>query len=246
MRRTLDLPLFNDIYERRVVEGRFNEEPDYYPRYRSRYRELLEIFCGEVGSDPKRVLDIGGGQLAVLASLLWGDHATAADIGGEHLSYLREQGVEAVEWNLCTQDCPFDSEFDAIFFSEVIEHLPVPGHVVLEKLLRALRPGGLLILSTPNLYRLRNLVYMAIGKQIFDYLRRPEEGPFGHVLEFSPDQLLWQLERAGFSEIRIERRQFHHRPKDPIFRAMSWIGSPLFLIPRFRDHLVATARRQLP
>jgi SAM-dependent methyltransferase len=157
---------------------------------------------------------------------------------------LDKQGVDAIEWNLCTQDCPFDSEFDAIFFSEVIEHLPVPGHIVLEKLLRALKPAGLLILSTPNLYRLRNVVYMAIGKRIFDHMRRPEEGPFGHVLEFTPEHLHWQLERAGFVNIRIERRQFHHHPQSPVFRAMAWIGYPLFSIPRFRDNLVATARRR--
>ena len=131
-----------------------------------------------------------------------------------------------------------------IFFSEVIEHLPIPAHIVLEKLKHALKPGGLLIVSTPNLYRLRNVVYMALGKRIFDYMRMPDEKGLGHVLEFSLEHLQWQLERAGYAEIEIARRQFPHHPTNPVFRVMSWIGYPLFLVPRFRDNLVATGRRR--
>lgn len=59
MRRTLDLSRFDDAYEHHVIRRRFNEEPEYYPRYRSRYQGLLEIFCEEVDSVPKPVLDVG-------------------------------------------------------------------------------------------------------------------------------------------------------------------------------------------
>ena len=49
------------------------------------------------------------------------------------------QGVETIHWNLCKSDPPFVAKFDFVFFSEVIEHLPIPGYIVLERLRKALR-----------------------------------------------------------------------------------------------------------
>lgn len=101
------------------------------------------------------MLDIGGGQLAYLAAALWGDNGCVADVQEGCFSELREAGIDAFRWNLAVEDPPTQHRFDAVFFSEVIEHLPVPGHIALRRLRMLLRPGGLLLCSTPNLYRLR-------------------------------------------------------------------------------------------
>lgn len=244
MKRTWNQRDFAERYKRLIVAGTFNEEPDYYPRYRSRYEHLLRRYVEVVDNLPQRVLDIGGGQLALMAKSLWGDDAYAADIGGTHLSYLASQGVKTCQWNLCLEPAKFHDEFDVVFFSEVIEHLPTPGHVVLEKILACLKPGGVLICSTPNLYRLRNIIYMVLGWRIFDNFRLPEERGLGHVIEYSDDHLYWQLQRAGFSDIAVDLVQLHHSPNNLAFRVMYWLGSPLFLKTRFRDNLVATAKRK--
>ncbi len=241
MSRQFDVKAFDRVYDEAVVAGRFNEAADYYPRYRSRYRAVLRKYAEVAGPPPGRVLDIGGGQHALLAKLLWGDRATLADIAGAHWDYVRQHGVDVVEWNLCTDAQPFAGEFDAIFFSEVIEHLPIPGHMVLERLRIALRPGGVLICTTPNLYRLRNVAYLALGRQIYDYFRMPTDRGLGHVLEYSQDHLKWQIERAGFERVRVEICQLPHKVKALPFRVLSWFGTPLLLLPRFRDYLVATA-----
>ncbi len=192
------------------------------------------------------VLDIGGGQLALLCKKLWNDRACVADLRPPRFAYLESQGVETVQWNLCKTGQPLVARFDIIFFSEVIEHLPLPGHIVLEKLRRALKPNGIVICSTPNFYRLRNLFYFALGFRIHDYFRMPEDkadkGYLGHVIEYSRDHLQWQFEKAGFKDCRIEHCQMHHSPINTVFRIMSWIGYPLFLVPRFRDNLLAIAR----
>jgi SAM-dependent methyltransferase len=242
MSRQFDTKLFKRLYDEAVVRGQFNEAADYYPRYRSRYQVVLQKYTEVVGSPPVRVLDVGGGQFALLAKRLWGDRSTLADIAGSHFDYLRQQGVEVVQWNLCSDVQPFVGEFDAIFFSEVIEHLPIPGHVALERLRVALRPGGVIICTTPNLYRPRNVVYLAVGKQIYDYFRMPTESGLGHILEYSQDHLKWQFERAGFEDVRVEFRHLPHTIGAPHFRILSWLGYPLMLFPRFRDCLLATAR----
>jgi len=226
-----------------VAGGTFLEEPGYYPRYKSRYKDLLRRYAEIAPPEPQDVLDIGGGQLALMCKALWSDRSRAADIGGPHLAYLRSKGVETTEWNLCGPDQPFEAQFDCVFFSEVIEHLPIPGHVVLERLKVALKPGGTLICSTPNLYRLRNIVYMILGKRIFDHFRMPTSRGLGHVLEYTRDHLAWQIKTAGLVDLKIVLVQMHHSPTNPIFRLMYWLGSPLFLIPLYRDNLVAIARR---
>ena len=218
------------------------EKSPYYPKYRSRYEALLREFCTLALREPCDVLDIGGGQLGLLAKVLWGDRVTVSDIGGDHLDFLREQSVRVIEWNLCADQAPFNHEFDFVFFSEVIEHLPIPGHQVLQRIRTALRMGGTLICSTPNLYRPRNIVYMMLGKRIFDYFRSPTNQGLGHIVEYDRDHLRWQFERAGFQQVRIDLRQFPHRIGSPMFRVLGWLGSPIHLIPRFRDNLVAVAR----
>jgi 2-polyprenyl-3-methyl-5-hydroxy-6-metoxy-1,4-benzoquinol methylase len=239
--REFDVKGFRKVFDELIVHGTFNEAQEYYPKWRARYQDILQRYSRRAGPAPLQVLDVGGGQLGLLAQALWGDQAAVVDIGGEHLDYLKSKGVETVRWNLIADDQPFRDRFNAVFFSEVIEHLPIPGHVVLERLRQAMRPGGLLICTTPNLYRLRNVVYMAIGKRIFDNFRMPTDRGLGHVLEYSLDHLRWQLEQAGFRDVRIDRRQYHHNPDKLVFRVMSWVGYPLFLIPRFRDYLVAEA-----
>jgi hypothetical protein len=83
---------------------------------------------------------------------------------------------------------------------------------------------------------------MAIGRQIFDYFRYPDdETSLSHVLEYSRDHLAWQFKKAGFTDYRVEYSQMHHSPTDPLFRPLAWLGYPLHIVPRWRDNLVATA-----
>jgi SAM-dependent methyltransferase len=242
MGRPFDRDTFRKAYDQWVTGGRFNEEPSYYPRYRSRYEGLMETYAGLAPPGPIDVLDIGGGQYALLTRKLWNDRSAVADVVDDQLGYVRDCGVATHVWNLAMEDAPFEDRFDIVIFSEVIEHLPIPGYIALERLRRVLKPGGLLICTTPNFYRLRNVVYVAIGKRIYDHFKRPEEGPLGHVIEYDRDRLAWAMNRAGFRDVTVECRQCRHQPNDLAFRVMSWLGSPLFLVPRFRDTMVAVGR----
>jgi hypothetical protein len=70
----------------------------------------------------------------------------------------------------------------------------------------------------------------------------PGDRGLGHVIEYSKDHLEWQLNRAGFSQIQVALEQFHHHPNRILPRILSWMFYPLFVVPRFRDNLLATAR----
>jgi SAM-dependent methyltransferase len=242
MARAWDAKKFSSLYSELVCPYFGGSAPaDYCLRYQSRYKRLMKRFCDLASPLPMDVLDIGGGQLALLCKKLWNDRACVADLSRRLFPYLESHGVETVEWNLCQPEQQFVARFDVIFFSEVIEHLPLPGHIVLEKLRRALKPNGIVICSTPNFHRLRNVVFIALGWRIQDYFRMPDKGSLGHVMEYSRDHLQWQFNKAGFKDCHVEYCQMHHAPNNPVARIMSWIGYPLFLVPHFRDNLLAIA-----
>ena len=84
-------------------------------------------------------------------------------------------------------------EFDAITMWEVLEHLPDPV-AELQCLAQRLRPGGFLMLSTPNAGH-------------WQALRAPETWtaycPPAHLVLFTADSLQLALEKAGLFPIRI-------------------------------------------
>lgn len=234
---------FREAYTRLIEKGVFLEDRDYYPRYRSRYRETLKYVWNLPVAAPARVADVGGGQFAVLLRELRGDEASVLDVSAKYADYLRSIGIAHHVCDLLHDEVPSEG-LDVIVIAEVVEHLSTPPYLALEKLRRALRPGGYMIVTTPNLFRLRNVVRMLQGRDYTARFHYPERGaPIGHVMEFSRAHLAWQIERAGFELVRIDYRQFFHHPRAVADWLLYWLGSPMFLRPTCRDHLVAVAMR---
>jgi len=237
--RSLDKSAFDRAFADLVSGIRWQETPDYYPRYRTRYEAIMQRFATRAPEPPVDVLDVGGGQLAFLAVALWGDRGCVADIDATGFAGLRARGIDTFVWNVALEDPAFERRFDAIFISEVIAHLPVPGHVVLRRLRTLLRPGGVLLCTTPNLYRLRNIFYLLRGRPLFDHFDVPEVRSYGPAVEYTAEHLAWQLEKAGFVDATVDLEDFSHVPNAPFDRALSTLGAPLRRIPRYRDNLLA-------
>jgi SAM-dependent methyltransferase len=239
--RNFDEADFERAFARLSSEATWQEEPGYYPRYRSRYEAMMRRFAELSPAARLEVLDIGGGQYAYLAAALWGDDGCVADIDDSNFAGLRALGLDAFRWDVAQDEPATERRFDAIFFSEVIEHLPVPGHIPLRRLRSIMRPGGLLVCSTPNLYRLRNVVYLVTGRQIFDHFDLPGVRGYGHVLEYSVEHLTWQFHEAGFVDCGVELHDFAHAPYRRLDRVLHMIGAPLRRLPRYRGNLLAVA-----
>ena len=239
--REFDEDAFARAFTDLAVNIRWQEEPHYYPRYRTRYASILRRFAEKAPQRQLDVLDIGGGQFAFLVESMWKDRACVADVVDSSFAGLRARGIDSFLWNLALEDPPIERRFDAVFFSEVIEHLPVPGHIALRRLRTLLRSGGLLLCSTPNLYRLKNIVYLIRGRRLFDHFDLPELRGYGHVLEYSTEHLAYQLQRSGFVDYAVELHDFKHVPNERLDRVLAALGAPLTQIPRFRDNLLAVA-----
>lgn len=112
-------------------------------------------------------------------------------------------GRDSVEFrfnnvNIETDTLPYpDSSFDYVIFCEVLEHMTHdPLRAVLE-LKRVMKPGALMILTTPNAARLENAVAFLEGRNMYDPFSG--YGPYGrHNREYTRHELHMLMNHAGF------------------------------------------------
>jgi ubiquinone/menaquinone biosynthesis C-methylase UbiE len=183
------MPYFDRIWES-VPEGlepeRFATRRDYL---------LARVAPGE------RVLDVGCGEGAFAAAL--DDHGAAVvavDVAAEPLrrAAARFPGLD-LRLVPVAGPLPFDDEsFDVAWAGEVLEHVvDVVG--LLDELHRVLRPGGRLLVSTPNHPPLR-LLALALAPRAFDSHFDPRSD---HVRFLSSRTLRLVLELAGFERVEL-------------------------------------------
>lgn len=164
----------------------------YRPTFFSR---ILELFV-RVPALPKlvrkgKILDIGcgsGDTLVLLQSVGWECYGLDIDtyaIGAAHARGIKNASLGSYEK---MKKFP-DNFFDVIRLYHVIEHLPDPSDCL--KLARKkLKPGGEIILGTPNVWSL----IARIAKQYWYNLDCPR-----HLYLFTPQTLQKLLQKNNFS-----------------------------------------------
>jgi predicted SAM-dependent methyltransferase len=111
-----------------------------------------------------------------------------------------------------------ESQFDAVFSEAFFEHVPRQAALnLLRDCHRALRPGGHVRISIPDLHKyvraynegavypeLRDAIIKEFGDfsgtrgELLNYLMRES----GHVWIYTQEELAWLLRRAGFVDVR--------------------------------------------
>jgi O-antigen chain-terminating methyltransferase len=143
----------------------------------------------------RRVLDIGCGRGEFLSLLRdAGISAYGVDSDESMVDAGRASGVEVLLVDAFVHLRGLaPGAVDGIFCSQVAEHLETPQLVALLELSkRALAPGGVVVIETPN-------------PESLSILSRFFYTDLTHVRPIHPDALRWAMEAVGFDAVRVER-----------------------------------------
>lgn len=234
---------FDRVYGDTVLGRTFVEYQDYYVGSRPRYRAASQAVAG-LGLPPgSRHLDIGGGQMALLCQKLFGFDPTVGDVTDEAARDVMGQGVGFQRLNLMDDTVGTGGPYDLITLLEVIEHIPCPPYVTLAKLGGLLRPGGWIVVSTPNFFRVRNILRMLAGREVLDIYRYPHgDEALGHQHEYTRAQMIWQFGEAGYADVSCWTYPTGWPGASRGAKLAHLLTRPFNLVSHFRDGLLATAR----
>jgi SAM-dependent methyltransferase len=190
---------------------------------------------------PARILDLGcgdGAAASLAAQRNPGHHLIGFDWSAGALGRARRLGLTVVRSGV--DPIPVASgSVDVVIMSELIEHL-VDTDSALDEVFRVLRPGGSLLLSTPNLAAWYNRGLVLLGVQpIFSEVSlrgvygRPGHVVAGHLHLFTRGALVGLLAARGFTGIGVRGARYHDvpRPLRPLDRAFcAWPAAASILL----------------
>lgn len=208
-------------------------QSEYHRHQLRRYCATLELLDGVAKSD--RILEIGAmpfglttllldrGFQAITCTSAEEVHAGesgfvgSADAGSLVVSLPRTDGgfrvipallfdAERARWSAG------DESYDGVMMCEVLEHLARDPMAALAESNRVLRPGGWILITTPNGVSARVLMAVLKGEcPSMDPVFHPESIHRRHHREYTPSELRTLLSAAGFTPSSI-RTQSIHRP----------------------------------
>jgi 2-polyprenyl-3-methyl-5-hydroxy-6-metoxy-1,4-benzoquinol methylase len=148
-------------------------------------------------SNPENILDIGCNDGLLLSLLSQGIEKHGIDLVEQ--PQLFENTMDYMKHDVSTGLPYADGTFDVVNSSEVIEHL-TDTESFLQECYRVLKPGGRIVISTPNLHYWRNIIEWLKGNQFFfvDYHKHQE----GHVRYFCSSTLRELARNVGFQNIQ--------------------------------------------
>ena len=231
------MSLGDSTADKTIVASKFGAEAEEWERFYAaggastislqNILTRIELVLEMLGNGPGRLLDVGSAAGAVsfmLANRGW--TVDGIDISADMVRWAQERAVREGRTQLTfavadIDALPFpDGHFDAIVAMGVIEYLENDSRS-LDELVRVLRPGGRIVVTTPNLispFRWLDEGIRRVERPLVPFLRRLRYGADGAAKRREADKprlfhrdytlsgLADQLARRG---IAIERKAGH-------------------------------------
>lgn len=222
----------------------------YFLKQKTRFSRVLDL-VKKYNQPNAKILDAGSYPGIMLMSLFKRNCDVYGldrqeNIWDSHPDWLKKFNVAFADIEK-VDELPFPkNHFDTILFLEVIEHLRTrhPSDVV-ELLAQHVKPGGRLIISTPNVRAISKVLALLIGKNIyhsFDDQYRKDDN-FAHIHEYTKSELYDVVTRAGLEveEFIFTTYGFHaDRFKD---KFNHYVVMPLKAVPCFREGMILVAKK---
>jgi SAM-dependent methyltransferase len=160
--------------------------------------------------------------------------------------FIKKHDLSIITCDIETEPIPFgDDAFQLILFNEVFEHLRMDPIKTLIEINRVLQPGGIMILTTPNLYAVHRILLFLLGRGIKDpygaFKQMHDIGHMGHVREYSAREVSRFLINTNYQIVDIHYRTYKY------FIKGIWgkLANLVYLVtPRpFSPYLVLIARK---
>jgi SAM-dependent methyltransferase len=218
----------SELFTRVAAAAAEDGKADYFRYHRYRFGAMLRAMLrlAPPAAAP-RVLEIGvtpGHYTQLLVGA--GYQVSGSDLDPHKRAALWQRlNVEVTNINLEREALPYgDQSFDWVVFSEVIEHMRFSPLTLLREFRRVLKPGGRLIISTPNeLYLksrlrtiLRALSWQSLSTRSEFRTMMALEGDeiyTTHARIYTMAELQWLFEQAG---LKLELSSFE--------AAYEWVG----------------------
>lgn len=186
-----------------------NDNP-YLATHKKRMGRTLSVLLDESPTKGK-LLEIGTSSVVPLAlkelvpNLVV--HVTEYDLSKP------EKGKTTLTLGEYTRTCPVyrvniettplpaeDETFDYILCSEVIEHMEQDPMFMMSEINRVMKPGGVLVLTTPNILSSHAITKMLRGEDPYFYMQYRKAGTLDrHNYEYSINTVSKVLKASGFS-----------------------------------------------
>lgn len=196
---------YSHPYDRLEIWGDLRHR-GYAYAYAERRRHALELIRRAV-APPARVLDIAAAQgNFTLALAEAGYEVTWNDLRADLADYVRlkhERGVVHYAPGNAF-DLGFGAEFDVVLITEVIEHVAHPD-AFLRKASGLVKPGGHVVMSTPNGRYFRNPLPRFSDfpdPSVFES-RQFKPDADGHIFLLHPDELSGLATAAGLELVEV-------------------------------------------
>ncbi len=221
----------------------------YAAKHTTRFVHTLEMTPS--GDPSKSILEMGAYmQITPALKFKLGYGAVRGCYYGKagetgHKSVLSESGkpftceVDLFDAERDTYPYPGES-FDTILCCELIEHLIADPMHMMSEINRVLKPGGYLLLTTPNLGSRRAIAGILQGyhPSFFPAYIRPrqlgDETEARHNREYVPKEIRLLFTVSGFEIVRLETGEFLDEPH-PEFAWVDHLLSLYQLDPKLRD-----------
>ncbi len=230
------------------------EEQAYFLIHEARYAYILKKIEKIAGNTPLKILDVGcfpyhmGAALEKMGHEVWGISSAHEPIKNKKVAVL----------NIETDKFPYKNDFfDLVLCSEVVEHLPHSPIPAIREMYRVTKPGGHVVITTPNIVRSINQGKMLLGKapmySVDAFLENEGKGSnlyHRHNREYTLHELTTLTHKAGwkipYATHFISYPPFRKRNKTD--HPLLWTGKlanfvAMSAIPRLRDTLLVIGKK---